>query len=437
MKWGTLLAVFVALGAALSSTPAWAHDVKDPVCRMTVDSDTAKWKHKLGNKSFYFCSKQCQTSFSKNPAKYEKLAEQLEKQDLHAYTVELKTDGEPLAGRPVRLAFDIRYADSKAPVTEFETIHERLLHLILTSEDMSWFEHQHPVRGEDGLFRITWTFPRPGNYRLYADFTPSDGDNQVKPLTLTVGGGTPVTYPLRADRKRVREVGDLRFELKVLPGTALRMEKPALLSYTVRDRRGRPVRDMQPFIGAMGHLLAISQDGKEVVHTHAIQSASAPGMAGEKEPFRVTPAMVTEKGPTFSFKLTLPSGGLYKTWAQFARGGKVYTVPFTFQVEDLWGPAEPVAAAKGTKGVQRATIVVDGEYLPGQVTLQAGRPAELTFIRKETSGCGGVLQIPSLGLKRTLQPGGKSVVRFTPRRAGKVLFTCGMGMYKGELTVKR
>lgn len=82
-----LMVLTLAL-AALLPAPAQAHDVKDPVCRMTVDSDTAKWKHKLGNKSYYFCSKQCQTSFAKTPAKYEKLAAQLERQDLHQYAVD-------------------------------------------------------------------------------------------------------------------------------------------------------------------------------------------------------------------------------------------------------------------------------------------------------------------------------------------------------------
>src|SRR5207248_1753015 len=163
------------------------------------DSDTAKFKQKLGNKTFYFCSKQCLDRFTAAPEKYEKLASALEKQDLHDYAAELKTDGEPAAGKPVRLEVAIRYADSKELVKEF---------------------------------------------------------------------------------------GDLRFELK-LQGEPLTMERPALLTYVIRDRRGRPVRDMQPFIGAMGHLLAISQDGKEVIHTHVLQSASRPGMGGGREPFRV------------------------------------------------------------------------------------------------------------------------------------------------------
>jgi len=213
------------------------------------------------------------------------------------------------------------------------------------------------------------------------------------------------------------------------------MEKPLLLTYIVQDRNGRPVRDMQPFIGAMGHLLAISLDGKDVVHTHALQAVSQTRMGGEKEPFRVTKAMVTEKGPAFSFKLTVPTSGLYKTWAQFAHGGKVYTVPFTFLVADLWART-PAPAAKPVAGVQKATVVIDGEYLPGQISVRAGKPVELTFIRKEKVGCGDIVQFPTLGLRKSLKSGEKAVIRFTPKKAGTIPFTCGMKMYKGRLAVK-
>lgn len=336
MKRPTLAAaLLVALAIALAC-PAWAHDVKDPVCRMTVDSDTTRYKVKLGGKTFYFCSTKCQSRFRAAPAKYDKLAALLEKSDPHEYSAELTTEGEPVAGQPVRLAVALRYADSKALVKEYEIVHERLLHLVMVSEDLAWFEHQHPVRGADGLFRLTWTFPRPGNYRLYADFTPADGDNQVLPMPLVVAGGTPTARPLIPDQRLKRQVGGLRFELQVRPGTPLRREKPVLFTYVIRDTRGRPVHDIQPFIGAMGHLLAISSDGREVIHTHVVQTATP---AGTREPLRVAPEMVTESGPRFTFKVTLPTAGLYKTWAQFQRGGKVYTVPFTFSVQDLWAPS--------------------------------------------------------------------------------------------------
>jgi YHS domain-containing protein len=451
MRRAILLLALVAVAWIGLGRPALAHDVKDPVCRMLVDSDTTKFKQKLGNKTFYFCSKRCQESFASNPAKYVQLAEQLETQDLHEYTVDLQTQQPPVAGKPVEMTLALRYADSKALVRQFEVVHERFLHLLMVGEDLAWFEHQHPVRGEDGLFRLTWTFPRPGRYRLYADFTPADGDNQVKPVLLTVGGGSPRIVPLAPDRARVKQVGAYRVELRVQPQT-LRMERPTLLTFTFRDRWGRPVRDLQPYIGAMGHLIAISQDGQQVVHTHVLQATTQAAMGNE--PLLVTPEMVTQTGPTFTFKLTLPTGGLYRTWAQFMRDNRVITVPFTFQVEGLWdkmtaataGPSDPrekmasaasPETAKQEGSVQRATIVIDGGYSPATVSVKAMRPVQLTFIRKEMSGCGDVVEFPSLGLKRSLKTGQKAVVTFTPKKAETVAFTCGMNMYRGQVIVSQ
>jgi plastocyanin domain-containing protein len=151
----------------------------------------------------------------------------------------------------------------------------------------------------------------------------------------------------------------------------------------------------------------------------------------------VTPDMATEKGPAFSFKLTVPTSGLYKTWAQFMHDNRVVTVPFTFRVADLWDSASSASAAKpvGQNGVQRATIVIDGQYRPASVTVKAGRPVQLTFVRKEDAGCGDVLQIPSLGLKRILKPGQKTIITFTPKKAGTIAFTCRMNMYRGQVIV--
>ena len=79
--------------------------------------------------------------------------------------------------------------------------------------------------------------------------------------------------------------------------------------------------------------------------------------------------------------------------------------------------------------------MIDGEYQPATVTVKAGKPVQLTFVLKETSGCGDVLQFPSLGLKRTLKPGQKTVISFTPGKRGAIRFTCGMDMYRGQIIV--
>lgn len=311
---------------------AFAHDVKDPVCRMTVDSDTAGYHRKLGGKTFFFCSRACQSKFALAPEQYVALAAQLLRSSGQDYTV-LFESSPAEAGKPVSMEFRIVYADRRQPVVGLEKIHEKLLHLLMVREDLAWFEHQHPIQGKDGVFRLSWTFPCAGHYTLYADFTPIDGDNQVKPLHLTVAGPPAKTITLKPDRRRLCSVGDYRVMLRCSP-SPLRRERATLLTYTFLDREGHPIRDMQPFIGAPGHLIAISQDRKQLIHTHTLHAPFEPS-AGHTG-LRVTAQMVHPQGPTFAFKLTLPSGGLYKTWAQFMRRNRVVTVSYTFRVQELW-----------------------------------------------------------------------------------------------------
>ncbi|MES2460127.1 MAG: cupredoxin domain-containing protein [Armatimonadota bacterium] len=421
---------------------ALAHDVKDPVCRMSVDSDTTPFKHKIGSKTFYFCSATCRKTFIASPSKYTKLAAVLEKSAGSAYAARVTSNAPALAGTPTTLNIRIVNEGTKKTVRDFELTHEKKMHFLMVSEDMAWFSHEHPNLGKDGVFRLRTTFPRPGRYHLYADATPSDGDNQILPMTFTVGGtGAPIiaassTRPLTPDTTLTRRIGDISISVAVQP-KVLRQEKSAILTYTLRDAKGRPIRDMEPYLGAMGHLMAIRQDGEEVVHTHALH-AVAPGTKKiEEGGLTLTSAMSTASGPTFSFKIALPTAGIYKIWAQFQRRGQVITVPFTFRVADLWENEPSPVAAAASAPVQKATITVDkGVYLPSSLTLAAGRPVELTFIGGKAMGCGDTLVFPGLGIKRTLVAGGKTVVTFTPKKSGPLRFTCGMNMYQGQLTVK-
>ncbi|SEJ07912.1 heavy metal translocating P-type ATPase [Nitrosomonas eutropha] len=46
------------------------HTAKDPVCGMTVDSHTTKYRKEYADKPWYFCSSHCQSKFEENPDKY-------------------------------------------------------------------------------------------------------------------------------------------------------------------------------------------------------------------------------------------------------------------------------------------------------------------------------------------------------------------------------
>jgi YHS domain-containing protein len=437
MRWMLVLAFLILLAVA-GADPGWSHDrlVRDPVCRMKVDPNAAKFKLTVGNETFYFCSQECQTNFTQSPAKYQKLAAELASRKV-SFDVSLTTDHPPVAGQPVALTIGIRYASTGQLVTDFESVHTKLLHFLMATSDLAWFEHQHPVLGADGLFHLTWTFPRPGDYRLYADFTPADGDNQVKLLKCHVGGGPARALPLAPDKTRVKQVGDLTVELTV-QSEPLCWARPALLTYSFWDAQGKPVTDMQPFIGAPGHLIAMRQKGPEVVHTHVV--ATPPNATRiPRTTLWLTPEMATEQGPAMTFELEVPGPGLYKVWGQFMHHNRVVTVPFVLSFNDIWMEPMPdaVPAVPDAKAaIQRATIAIDGGYSPSVVSVQEGLPVELTFTRAASDGCGDVVQIPELGLKKTIERKGRTVLRFTPTQAGPVRLTCGMGMYRGMVMVK-
>lgn len=48
--------------------------VKDVVCGMTIDSDTAAGQSQFEGRTFYFCSAQCKRQFDADPARYAGIA---------------------------------------------------------------------------------------------------------------------------------------------------------------------------------------------------------------------------------------------------------------------------------------------------------------------------------------------------------------------------
>jgi plastocyanin domain-containing protein len=91
-------------------------------------------------------------------------------------------------------------------------------------------------------------------------------------------------------------------------------------------------------------------------------------------------------------------------------------------------------AAVGTGGVQEVRIRVAGGYDPAHVRVRRG-PVRLVFDRQETSGCSEEVVLPDVGIRRYLPAHEETVIEFTPERAGRYEFTCGMSMLRGSVTV--
>jgi plastocyanin domain-containing protein len=96
----------------------------------------------------------------------------------------------------------------------------------------------------------------------------------------------------------------------------------------------------------------------------------------------------------------------------------------------------PAAAAATAGGIQEQTITVDGGYSPSVVKVKAGQPVKLVFDRKDTGSCSEEVVFPDFGIRQFLPTGKKTAVEFTPEKAGRYEFTCGMSMLHGALVAE-
>ncbi|RPF29225.1 hypothetical protein EDD96_5739 [Streptomyces sp. Ag109_G2-6] len=216
------------------------------------------------------------------------------------YTLSLDTP--VVAPGQGELRFSVKDASGRK-VTGYKTEHGKELHFIVASRDLTVFRHLHPVRAGDGTWSTPVDLPAAGAYKAFADFAPSAGDakNVTLGADLTVPGAyAPNPMPPASPTAEVDGY-------QVALGGTLQPGKPGELKLTV-SKDGRPVTDLEPYLGAYGHLVALRDGDLAYLHVH-------PNEGGP--------------GPDVSFTATAPSAGTYRLFLDFQHQGKVRTAAFT------------------------------------------------------------------------------------------------------------
>lgn len=271
--------------------------------------------------AMFICPMLCEGAKSYGaPGECPVCAMDLKKVTTAKYTVEVRPVGGVVrAGVATNLVFEIK-DPSGVTVRDLSVVHEKVLHLLMVSADLSWYAHEHPELRPDGTLELVFTFPAPGEYTLFNDFTPASVGMQVVPVKVGVIGGpaeraVPPVVEMGADASTPKTIDG--FTVGVDTGGELVAGASAKLTFHV-SRGGVPVTDLRPFLGAMGHLVIISKDLRTFVHSHPHEPAGAP-------PERLG-------GPAVEFEARFPRPGLYRGWGQFQHGQTVITAPFTFDV---------------------------------------------------------------------------------------------------------
>ena len=347
---------------------------------------------------------------------------------------------EVIAGEPAELVFTVRN-DKGEVIKDLPVVHEKPLHLLVVSDDLAEYYHIHPDPQADGSYRVSFTFPNGGSYKLYADYTRPDSAQVVENFMLKVSGTERARVELKADEKLEKTIDGVRFVMK--PDAELIAGKELMLNFKVSDAKtNQPVTDLEKYLGEYAHFVIISQDLTEFVHAHPMSDMdSTNGKMDESKPHshddKPEAKDVKMQSPSeVSAHTTFPKSGLFKIFAQFQRAGKVITVPFVVNIKEGEKAAVmPVSEVQIPVDAKRVIVSKDG-YAPDSVTFTKGEPMKIAFYRTDEENCGGEVVFKDLSITKKLPVGEVVVVDLSALKGNEVSFACGMNMLKGKVLVQ-
>jgi hypothetical protein len=214
------------------------------------------------------------------------------------------------AGLPTTLEYRVVDEHGDA-VRDFDIEHTKPMHLIVVRRDLTGFQHLHPTMRADGTWTTPLTLPDSGSYRVFADFA-HDGENQTLAGDLNVDG--PVDWQAPSAPNDLARTTD-GYEVQ-LEGGDSPSGGEGELAFTVM-RNGTPV-DVQEYLGADGHLVALRAGDLAFLHVHPVEGEES-GSRGARE---------------IRFQTEFPSAGSYRLFLQFKHDGRVHTAAFTREVSD-------------------------------------------------------------------------------------------------------
>jgi hypothetical protein len=184
---------------------------------------------------------------------------------------------------------------------DLEVNHEKLLHLIIVDEYLNQFHHVHPEKTNNGTFTLNMDLPE-GSYKAFVDIKPKNASYHVEPIPFHIGGKVEDHYhqALQPDRTLTKKVDEYEVSLKM---SAQKASEPITLSFELDEA------NLQPYLGAMGHIVILNEDATEYIHVHPANDHEA------------------------IFETQFSQAGTYKIWAEFKQNGVVRAFPFVVEIQ--------------------------------------------------------------------------------------------------------
>jgi len=192
-------------------------------------------------------------------------------------------------------------------VTDFEEAHGQRGHLIVVRRDLTRFQHLHPTLGNDGTWRVeAFALPDPGVYRAFIDIVV-DGH----PMTIGVdlfASGEMAVAPRPNTARHATAAG---YDIELQTGEILAGEASELV-FEIRDG-GEPVSRLDPYLGALGHLVALREGDLAYLHVHPEETSPDSGQV--------------------EFGARFPTAGRYRLFLQSKPDGTLITTHHDIRIE--------------------------------------------------------------------------------------------------------
>ncbi len=198
-----------------------------------------------------------------------------------------------MSGMEGAAGFHLRGPDGNT-VTEFDTVHEKRLHVIVVRPDLSDYRHVHPEVRADGSWDVD--LPGTGQWHLVFDSTPS-GETEPIVISANIDDEQPVaTVPLPPPDDTV--------EIDGLVVTR------AGFDFTITDDSGAAATGLEPYLGQPAHLVALRQGDLAYTHLHPTGEMSG----------------------TYMFANEITEPGTYRLFLQVGHNGDVLLAAFSVVV---------------------------------------------------------------------------------------------------------
>lgn len=190
-------------------------------------------------------------------------------------------------GEPAILSFRVMDGQGR-PLSpaQLETTYTQKLHTMVVDRSLRDYHHLHPVYDpQSGLFTCSVTPQLAGDYMAWHDFTPRGATASVT-QRIDLPSQAGYALPPRILPQSQSSAGGLHVSIR--SDAPLEAGKPGMLEIRVTDAQGQPVNQLDPIMGAYGHLAGFSADGQHFIHSHPMTPLSEPLQEGRLR-FHIAP----------------------------------------------------------------------------------------------------------------------------------------------------